>query len=183
MKERFETDPDFQEFHDLCIKRHIPFNVISAGLKPVLRRILDEFVGEQGRHIDVVANDAHILEDGSKWKVVWKDDTSLGHDRAESLQEARARASVTDDQRPVIIFIGNGFSGLPAARECDVLFARLGLRLEEYCVAHNIFHIPFDTFKDTEREVTRIIKDDRKTNRETNIPKLYNLRSLPFLHC
>lgn len=183
MKERFKINPNFQEFHDLCIKRHIPFNVISAGLKTVLRRILDEFVGEQARNIDIVANDTHISEDGGKWKVVWKDDSSLRHDRAESLREARAQASDTDDQRPVIIFIGDGFSGLPAARECDVLFACWSLRLEEYCVAHNIFHIPFDTFKDTEREVTRIIKDDRKTNRETNFPKLYNLRSFPFLHC
>jgi 2,3-diketo-5-methylthio-1-phosphopentane phosphatase len=178
MKERLEMDPDFEEFHKFCIKRHIPFNVISAGLKPVLRRLLDEFIGEPAaRHIDIVANDAKISEDGSEWKVVWKDDTDLGHDKAASIQEARAQASDNDDdQPPLIIFIGDGVSDLPAARECDVLFARRGLRLEEYCVEHKISYIPFDTFKDIHSEVSRITKDDRKSKKETGIPKFYNPR-------
>jgi len=180
MKARLDIDPDFEEFHEFCLKRRIPFNVISAGLKPVLRRVLDEFIGEQAQHIDIVANDAHISEDGSEWKVVWKDDTALGHDKAASIQEARAQASeVDDDQPPLIIFIGDGVSDLPAARECDVLFARRGLRLEEYCIEHNISYIPFDTFKDIQHEVARITKDDRKTKKETGIPKFYNPRYEP----
>jgi len=178
MKDRLEIDPAFQEFHDFCIERKIPFNVISAGIKPVLRRVLDEFVGEQAQHIDIVANDAHISEDGSEWKIVWKDDTSLGHDKAASIQAARSQATEdTDDEPPLIIFIGDGVSDLPAARECDVLFARRGLRLEEYCIEHNIPYIPFDTFKDIEREVAKIIKDDRKSKKESGIPKFYNPRA------
>ena len=78
----------------------------------------------------------------------------------------------------MIIFIGDGVSDLPAARECDVLFCRRGLRLEEYCIEHNIAYIPFDTFKEIEIEVARIIKDDRKTKKETGIPKFYNRRYL-----
>jgi 2,3-diketo-5-methylthio-1-phosphopentane phosphatase len=181
MKDTLEMDPDFQEFHDFCIARKIPFNVISAGLKPVLRRVLDEFVGEHAHHIDIVANDAHISADGSEWKVLWKDDTALGHDKAASIQEARAQASeVDDEQPPLIIFIGDGVSDLPAARECDVLFARRGLRLEEYCIEHNIKYIPFDTFKDIQLEVARIVSDDRKSKKETGIPKFYNPRSVSF---
>jgi 2-hydroxy-3-keto-5-methylthiopentenyl-1-phosphate phosphatase len=112
-------DDGFREFHDFCIKRRIPFNVISAGLKPVLRRVLDEFLGEEAKHIDIVANDALISADGKEWKVVWKDDTALGHDKAASIQEARAQASdsESDDQPPMIVFIGDGVSDLPAARE------------------------------------------------------------------
>ena len=81
MKDRLEIDPDSQEFQDFCIKRHIRSNVISAGIKPVLRRVLDEFVGEQTRYIDIIANEANISEDGNEWNVVWKDDTVLGHDK------------------------------------------------------------------------------------------------------
>src|ERR1700737_1450730 len=58
----------------------------------------------------------------------------------------------------------------------DVLFARRGLRLEEYCIQNKISHIPFDTFKDIEHEVARIVKDDRKSKRETGVPKFYNPR-------
>lgn len=178
MKDTMEMDPDFQEFHRYCLKRHIPFNVISAGLKPVLHRVLAEFIGEhQAKHIDIVANDADISADGSDWKVLWKDDTALGHDKAASIQEARALASDADEEAPpMIIFIGDGVSDLPAARECDVLFARRGLRLEEYCKEHNISYIPFDTFKDIQREVSRIVKDDKRSNKETGIPKFYNPR-------
>jgi 2,3-diketo-5-methylthio-1-phosphopentane phosphatase len=179
MKQSLEMDPGFQDFHQYCLKKNIPFNVISAGLKPVLRRVLDEFIGEhQSKHIDIVANDAHISEDGSEWKVIWKDDTALGHDKAASIQEARDNVSgnADDDQPPMIIFIGDGVSDLPAARECDVLFARRGLRLEEYCIEHGIKYKPFDTFADIQKEVDRILKDDRRTKKDTGLPKFYNPR-------
>ena len=51
------------------------------------------------------------------------------------------------------------------------LFARRGLLLEGYRIEHNISHIPFDTFKDVEREVARIVKDDRTAKKETGVPK------------
>lgn len=47
MEKTLEIDPDFQQFHNFCIKHEIPFNVISAGLKPILRRVLDTFLGEE----------------------------------------------------------------------------------------------------------------------------------------
>ncbi len=60
------------------------------------------------------------------------------------------------------MFIGDGVSDLPAAREADVLFARRGLRLEEYCVENKIAYIAFDTFADIEREVKKIREEDQK---------------------
>lgn len=47
MKEKLEIDVDFEVFHNFCVDNDIPFNVISAGLKPVLRRVLDTFLGEE----------------------------------------------------------------------------------------------------------------------------------------
>ena len=46
MESTLEIDPDFRSFHQFCVKNDIPFNVISAGLKPVLRKVLDTFLGE-----------------------------------------------------------------------------------------------------------------------------------------
>ena len=81
MKDALDIDVDFQAFHEFCINNKIPFNVISAGLRPVLRRVLDHFLGEdQSKHIDIVANDATISEEG-KWKPIWIHDTELGHDK------------------------------------------------------------------------------------------------------
>jgi 2-hydroxy-3-keto-5-methylthiopentenyl-1-phosphate phosphatase len=47
MKQNLEIDVDFESFHKFCLDNDIPFNIISAGLKPVLRRVLDTFLGEE----------------------------------------------------------------------------------------------------------------------------------------
>lgn len=47
MQENMEIDPYFQEFHQFCRANKIVFNVISAGLKPVLRSVLKTFLGDE----------------------------------------------------------------------------------------------------------------------------------------
>jgi len=177
MKSALEIDPDFRDFHIFCIERNIPFNVISAGLKPILRAVLDEFLGKkQSQHIDIIANDASITPDGSQWKPIWLHDTPLGHDKAASIQEYRTAAASEreDGSCPLIVFVGDGVSDLPAAREADVLFARKGLRLEEYCIENRIPYIPFATFADIEREIRKIIRDDQRNTKGHGRPVQYN---------
>ncbi|TGZ83602.1 HAD-like protein [Ascodesmis nigricans] len=180
MKKALEIDPGFREFHEFCIKNNIPFNVISAGLKPILRRVLDEFLGvKQSKHIDLIANDAEISADGSQWKPIWRHDTPLGHDKAASIQEYRTIASSEseDGSCPMVIFVGDGVSDLAAAREADVLFARRGLRLEEYCQEFKIPHIPFDTFSDIQKEIIKIMREDTKKTHGAGKPVQYNPRA------
>lgn len=180
MKTALDIDPDFQAFHEFCVNNHIPFNVISAGLKPVLRKVLDHFIGEHmSKHIEIVANDAKITEDGSKWEAVWRHDTDLGHDKARSINEYKETAQMQSDNGtiPLIVFIGDGVSDLPAAREADVLFARRGLKLEEYCIEHNIPYIPFDTFADIQREVIKIAQIDEAKTHGKGLPATFNPRA------
>lgn len=178
MKKTLEIDPDFQKFHKFCIEQNIPFNVISAGLKPVLRKVLDSFLGEEesGR-IGIVANDAII--NGENWKPVWRHESELGHDKALSVKEARAEAELTceDGTIPLIVFIGDGVSDLAAAREADVLFARKGLALEEYCKENGIAYIPYDTFADVEREVRSIMDEDERKTGGKGLPVRFNPRA------
>jgi 2,3-diketo-5-methylthio-1-phosphopentane phosphatase len=196
MKEQLEIDSGFRDFHQFCIKEKIPFNVISAGLKPVLREVLQQFLGEKevsqflsfssnnadavkAMRIDIIANEADISEDGSEWKPVWLHDTELGHDKAKSVQDCRsaAEAECEEGHVPLIVFIGDGVSDLPAAREADVLFARRGLRLEEYCIEHKIPHIPFDSFTDIKSELTRIMKEDEELTKGHGNPVVFNPRA------
>jgi 2,3-diketo-5-methylthio-1-phosphopentane phosphatase len=180
MEQTLEIDPDFQAFHKFCIANKIPFNVISAGLKPILRKVLDTFLGEEeSAHIEIVANEAEITEDGSEWKPVWRHDTELGHDKALSINEARDHAKLTaeDGTIPLIVFIGDGVSDLPAAREADVLFARKGLRLEEYCIENKIAYIGFDTFADIQREVSKIMIEDEQKTHGQGKPARFNPRA------
>ncbi|KAI0536126.1 2,3-diketo-5-methylthio-1-phosphopentane phosphatase [Xylaria digitata] len=180
MEKTLEIDPDFRKFHQYCISNNIPFNVISAGLKPILRRALDTFLGEEeSAHINIVANDAKIAEDGSEWKPIWRHDNELGHDKALSVQEARKEVALLCDNGtiPLIVFIGDGVSDLPAAREADVLFARRGLRLEEYCIESNIPHTPFDTFADIQREIECIRREDEEKTDGKGLPARFNPRA------
>lgn len=180
MEKTLEIDPDFQHFHQFCVENNIPFNVISAGLKPILRKVLDSFLGEEeSKHIQIVANDAKIAEDGSEWKPVWRHDTELGHDKALSITEAREEAELAceDGTIPLIVFIGDGVSDLPAARQADILFARRGLRLEEYCIENKISYIPFDTFADIEEEVKKIMVEDQQKTGGAGKPARFNPRA------
>jgi 2,3-diketo-5-methylthio-1-phosphopentane phosphatase len=178
LEETLQIDPDFREFHQFCTDNDIPFNVISAGLKPVLRKVLDTFLGEEdSSRIGIVANDASI--DGAQWKPIWRHDSEVGHDKALSVNEARiqARADCEEGEVPLIVFIGDGVSDLPAAREADVLFARRGLRLEEYCKEHNIPYIGFDTFADIKREVQAILAEDQEKTHGVGKPLRFNPRA------
>lgn len=180
MRSKLDIDVDFQKFHKYCIENDIPFNVISAGLKPVLRRVLDTFLGEEASsHIAIVANDADIAADGSAWKPIWRHDNELGHDKAISMTEARQQATMEceDGTIPLIVFIGDGVSDLPAAREADVLFARRGLRLEEYCIENSISYIPYDTFADIQREIQKLKEEDEKATGGKGMPVRFNPRA------
>lgn len=46
MEKTLQIDEGFQSFHKFCITNNIPFNIISAGLKPILKKVLDTFLGE-----------------------------------------------------------------------------------------------------------------------------------------
>lgn len=180
MQKSLSLDPGFQEFHQYCQDNGFPFHVISAGLKPILKRTLDVFLGEQqAATINIVANDATISVDGSEWKPIWRHDTETGHDKALSVDEARAAAQLEcdPDEMPLIIFIGDGVSDLAAASHADVLFARRGLRLEEHCIEHKIPYTPYDTFSDIKRDIEKISREDQQKTGGVGKPARYNPRA------
>ncbi|KAM0701528.1 hypothetical protein Q7P35_009779 [Cladosporium inversicolor] len=180
IQEALTLDLDFKTFHEFCLNNNIPFNVISAGLKPILRRVLDHFLGEEASSkIEIIANDAEIDGEGHEWKPQWRHDTELGHDKALSINEYKDSAKIEseDGTIPMVIFVGDGVSDLAAASEADVLFARRGLALEAHCIEHNIKFYPYDTFADVQREVIRIAKIDEKKTKGQGLPVNFNPRA------
>ncbi|KAJ5493920.1 hypothetical protein N7463_010007 [Penicillium fimorum] len=179
MEKNLELDSGFREFHQYCVAEGFPFNVISAGLKPVLQRTLDIFLGEkEASSIQIVANDLKA-PGGIPWKPVWRDNTESGHDKGASVNQARVKAQseCEVDEIPLIVFIGDGVSDLAAAREADVLFARRGLRLEEYCIEHGIEYTPFDDFSQIKKEVEAISLEDQRKTGGVGKPVRYNPRA------
>lgn len=68
-------------------------------------------------------------------------------------------------------------SDLAAASQADVLFARRGLRLEEYCREHDIAFTPFDTFADIKTEIEKISAEDQSKTGGVGKPVRYNPRA------
>lgn len=93
--------------------------------------------------------------------------------------EAREQAELACDDGtiPLIVFIGDGVSDLPAANQADVLFARRGLRLEEYCQENGISYVPFDTFEDIKNKLEEIAEEDRRATGGRGVPKRFNPRA------
>lgn len=149
-------DKDFKSFFAFCRDHGIPFSVISAGLRPLLRAALDEFLGpELSKKINIISNEGEITKDG-KWKAIWRHDSPLGHDKARSVVEFRE--SIKGDVQPLIVFIGDGVSDLAAASQADIIFARRGLMFEEYCIEHRIPYIPYNSFADIQVDVKSLVK-------------------------
>lgn len=157
LKKNLVIDKDFKPFFQFTQEYNIPFTVISAGLKPLLSAALEEFLGHRdASKIAIISNEGEISQDGSSWKAIWRHpDTELGHDKARSVNEFRE--SVIGVQ-PLVVFIGDGVSDLAAASKADVLFARRGLKLEEYCIEHRIPYIPYDSFADIQKDLESLVE-------------------------
>lgn len=165
LQEKLVIDPDFYTFFQYCEDHDIPFTVISAGMKPLLRAALDAFLGpERSAKIHIISNDGEISPDGKVWKPLWIHDSPLGHDKARSVQDWKA--GVKEEPMPKIVFIGDGVSDLAAASQADILFARKGLALEDFCIEHMIPYIPYDRFKDIIHDVQRLVRGNRYHDKE-----------------
>ena len=68
---------------------------------------------------------------------------------------AKAREAASPDT--IFVFCGDGVSDISAARHADVLFARKDRDLETYCKRHSIPFVPFDTFKEVQDVVSKLV--------------------------
>ncbi|TPX55358.1 hypothetical protein PhCBS80983_g05380 [Powellomyces hirtus] len=157
-------DPRFGEFYRFCAENHIPLTVLSSGLHPLVAIFLKDFIttsDDDSGVLSILANDIVITEKEGKavWKILYRDESSHGHDKSLSIQnylDSLSTASTRDHhplppqqnpaKGPLIIFIGDGVSDISAARHADLVFAKRGKDLESWCKRENVPHIPWDDF-------------------------------------
>jgi len=76
--------PGFEDFAEMCSIRQVRLYILTHGLKPLVRHFLrNAGLG----HVEVLGNDLRITEEGA-WQLSFRDHSSSGHDKGESLQEA-----------------------------------------------------------------------------------------------
>lgn len=144
LKQHIQLDPGFRRFYDFCFEKGIPVVVISSGMKPVIYNLLKHLVGEDAAaNIEIYSNGVVTKDDGS-WDIVYKDDSSFGHNKALSIAEYLDKTAIS---KPVPLFYcGDGVSDLSAAKETNLLFAKHGKDLITYCIRENIPYTEFTNF-------------------------------------
>ncbi|ROT42921.1 hypothetical protein SODALDRAFT_327088 [Sodiomyces alkalinus F11] len=172
LRATIKLDPGFRAFFDWCRANNVPIVVLSGGMQPVIRSLLEMWLGDEARHIQVVSNDVapregKSINDEGGWQIRFHDDSIHGHDKS---IEIRKYSSLPD--RPVMLYAGDGVSDLSAAKETDLLFAKAGKDLVTYCEMEKV---PFVTFQDftTIHETVREIHEGKLTAKDAALGRIH----------
>jgi 2-hydroxy-3-keto-5-methylthiopentenyl-1-phosphate phosphatase len=92
---------------------------------------------------DVGARPGKDINQEGGWEILFRHpESGFGHDKS---IELRKYSSLPAESRPVMFYAGDGVSDLSAARETDLLFAKKGHDLINYCAREDV---PFTVFED-----------------------------------
>ncbi|KAK0658065.1 HAD-like domain-containing protein [Cercophora newfieldiana] len=141
---RVQLDPGFLTFYKWASSAGVPIVVLSGGLMPMIEAILSHVLGCGARsRIEVVANDVEVREgfesidqDGGAWRVVYRDESEYGHDKGSAIMPYAKHfegMKGTGGSRSILLFAGDGVSDLSALEQTDLLFAKRGGDLVDYC--------------------------------------------------
>jgi len=154
LKENITLDPGFKDFMIWAREKSVPVIVLSSGMVPVLETLLRHLLGEDlMRDIEIVANETQTRPPGNSldkpdgWTILFHDESGFGHDKSLTIRPyANAIAKMPHDERPTLLYAGDGVSDLSAARETDLLFAREGKDLVVWCEKEGIPFTLFDSW-------------------------------------
>ncbi|KAF2752742.1 hypothetical protein EJ05DRAFT_481044 [Pseudovirgaria hyperparasitica] len=155
-----KLDPGFKDFFEWTLENNVPVVVLSSGMVPVIRALLKNLIGPDSEKIEVVANDVKArpgkkIDEENGWDIQFHDESGFGHDKSLTL---RPYGQLPDDIRPIMFYAGDGVSDLSAARESDLLFAKKGKDLINYCVREEIPFTVFADFKSIAAKVKEIVE-------------------------
>lgn len=144
LRKNIKLDPGFKEFYDWAQANNVPIVILSGGMEPIIRALLDTLLPE-GWDIQIVSNnvsprEGKSINEQNGWKIVFHDDSIHGHDKS---IEIRKYSSLPN--RPTMFYAGDGVSDLSAAKETDLLFAKADKDLVTWCENEKV---PFVTFRD-----------------------------------
>jgi 2-hydroxy-3-keto-5-methylthiopentenyl-1-phosphate phosphatase len=139
-------DPYFKDFVDFCERRSSSILITSDGLDYYVDRLLMRFgLG----YLEFTANHL-VVADGALSAIEFPyynlmDCTRCGNCKLFHLEKLKHEGFTT-------VYVGNGYSDRCPAEHADVVLAKG--ELLDHCRAQGIAHIPFENFRDVERELT-----------------------------
>jgi len=78
--DNIKLDPHFKDFFFWAQKNNIPVVVLSSGMIPIIRALLEKHIGPESKNIEVVANDVTVkpgkktINEKDGWDIVFHDD-------------------------------------------------------------------------------------------------------------
>jgi len=151
LREHVKVDPGFAAFARWCVDQNIPLTVLSGGFKEIADLFISraDFPG-----LEIRANTLQPDEQKG-WQCVFRDKSPFGHDKAQTLREARR-------QGHYVVFIGDGLSDRPPAEVADEVFAKPDLA--EYCRSRGIDCHEYRNFDEVRRQLqARLGGTEKKT--------------------
>jgi 2-hydroxy-3-keto-5-methylthiopentenyl-1-phosphate phosphatase len=140
-------DPYFKDFIDFCNRRKYEFLILSDGLDYYIDRMLMKFgLG----FLDFRANHL-VVSNGSLAGIEFPyyntmECTMCGNCKRYHVELMKKRGFFS-------VYVGNGYSDRCPSGHADLVFAKGDLLV--HCRQERIPYIPFDNFRDVEREVTK----------------------------
>ncbi|KOS23194.1 putative phosphatase [Escovopsis weberi] len=150
-----KLDPGFLAFYNWAQEHNVPIVILSGGMEPVIRALLDKLLGP-GWDIQIVSNDVRVRDGKASvneiggWRIEFHDDSVHGHDKSIEIRKYSSLPGC-----PTLLYAGDGVSDLSAAKETNLLFAKEGKDLVTWCENENV---PFVTFRDW-TSITQTVKD------------------------
>ena len=79
LKKNIKLDPGFKEFYAWSQANNVPIVILSGGMQPIIRALLDELLGKGLWDIQIVSNDVaprdgKIIDEKAGWQIKFHDD-------------------------------------------------------------------------------------------------------------
>jgi len=143
-------DPYFNDFVDFCNTRKYEMVILSDGLDYYIDSMLMSsglaFIRYRANHL--VVNNGNILGVEFPWYNSL-DCTMCGNCKKKHVEDFKADGFYA-------VYVGNGYSDRCPAEGSDMVFAKQDLL--DHCRHEKISHIPFENFRDVERELSTRLK-------------------------
>ena len=76
LADNIQLDPGFKSFHAYCKEQGIPLIIVSSGMEPIIRAVLERLIGkEEAEKIEIIANDVKFTDEnkvGETWDIVFR---------------------------------------------------------------------------------------------------------------
>lgn len=78
--DKIELDPGFRAFHDWAKASNIPIVILSGGMTPIIRALLNKLLGEDSSWMQIVSNEVGArpgksINEEKGWEIVFRDET------------------------------------------------------------------------------------------------------------